>query len=415
MGDEDAPVETEASREQRSDALANAGGAADARVATRRARSSEPATGAARATASSAARPAPMQLAQPTAPQQPMPTRMGLRGFDDQTSQLRASMIPPGNGRWMRRIWVREAAIVDAPTVDLSRITTARTALALEPDSRAKHRDFYKVLSIAGQFAEADEVARRWTTRDALDPDALVRLAEVAARRGERDVSLRIYAGIADVRANDKAQLQRLVAMFDRAGDSERACSMRISLAEAFSTDLELVAGAVVCERALGRTAAAQRWLDSISDGAQRATLDAAVTRITAQNAANSAASVRGELVIDANWDVPADVDIAVIDPKGARVTWAWGRTRGLTVRDALSQTRESIGLSSVQQSGDYVIEVSRASRNGPSLRGTITVRAMGRTRAFRLSMDGHEDTRRIGAVRITREERLVEANSPQF
>ncbi|MBL8680535.1 MAG: FecR domain-containing protein [Myxococcales bacterium] len=411
VGDEDAPVETEASREQRSDALANAGGAADARVATRRARSSA----SAGASMNFAARPAPVSQAQPTAPQQPMPTRMGLRGFDDQGLRLGLPATPPGNGRWMRRIWVREAAIVDAPTADITRITTARTALALEPDSRAKHRDFYKVLSIAGQFAEADEVARRWTTRDALDPDALVRLAEVAARRGERDVSLRIYAGIADVRANDKAQLQRLVAMFDRAGDSERACSMRISLAEAFSTDLELVAGAVVCERALGRTAAAQRWLDSISDGAQRATLDAAVTRITAQNAANSAASVRGELVVDANWDVPADVDIAVIDPKGARVTWAWGRTRGLTVRDALSQTRESIGLSSVQQSGDYVIEVSRASRNGPSLRGTITVRAMGRTRAFRLSMDGHEDTRRIGAVRITREERLVGVDSQPF
>jgi hypothetical protein len=315
--------------------------------------------------------------------------------------------VDPRGGRWMRRIWVREAEVVEPQGADPTRVTNARTALALEPDSRAKHRDFYKILSLGGQFAEADEVARRWSTRDALDPDALVRLAEVAARRGEREQSLRILGGIADVRANDRAQLQRLVAMFERAGDNERACSIKVSLAEAFSSDLELVAGAALCERALNRSASSQRWLDSISEPAQRTALEAVMTRLGAAASANN--TVRGELVIDASWDAPTDLDIAVIDPKGARVTWAWGRTRGLTVRDALSQSRESIGLSSTQQTGDYVIEVSRASRNGGSVRGTITVRAMGRTRTFRLAMESHEDTRRVGAVRITREERMVE------
>lgn len=314
-----------------------------------------------------------------------------------------------GAGRWMRRIWVRQAELVEAPGADPARITSARTALALEPDSRAKHRDFYKVLSLAGQFAEADEVARRWTTRDALDPDALVRLAEVAARRGARDESLRILGGIADVRANDKAQLQRLVAMFDRAGDTERACSVRVSLAEVFATDLELVAGAALCERALGRAAAAQRWIDSVTAPALRTSLDAAMTRLSTQSTASSA--VRGELVIEATWDTPTDLDLAVVDPKGARVTWAWGRTRGLTVRDATSSNREAIGLSTLQQTGDYVIEISRASRNGPALRGTVTVRAMGRTRVFRVHLESHQDTARLGAVRITREERLVEVN----
>jgi hypothetical protein len=182
---------------------------------------------------------------------------------------------------------------------------------------------------------------------------------------------------------------------------------MRISLAEAFSTDLELVAGAAQCERALGRSAAAQRWMDSIVEPAQRTALDAIATRLANTNANNT--SVRGELTIDATWDVPSDLDIAVVDPKGARVTWAWGRTRGLTVSNGRSESRESIGLSSVQQTGDYVIELSRAGRNGPSVRGTITVRAMGQTRVFRVSMEGHQDTRRVGAVRITRESRLVE------
>ncbi len=379
--------------------------------------------GGLRATRRSAAAESPVRIAAPSPTNAPMTRPQGGSGSMANVrdwgnggvgggaqvapSAPRQIAVDPRGGRWMRRIWVREAEVVEPQGADPTRVTNARTALALEPDSRAKHRDFYKILSLGGQFAEADEVARRWSTRDALDPDALVRLAEVAARRGEREQSLRILGGIADVRANDRAQLQRLVAMFERAGDNERACSIKVSLAEAFSSDLELVAGAALCERALNRSASSQRWLDSISEPAQRTALEAAMTRLGAAASANN--TVRGELVIDASWDAPTDLDIAVIDPKGARVTWAWGRTRGLTVRDALSQSRESIGLSSTQQTGDYVIEVSRASRNGGSVRGTITVRAMGRTRTFRLAMEGHEDTRRVGAVRITREERMVE------
>lgn len=347
----------------------------------------------------------------PTLPQQPNAsnTRRSRsaariddgRFFDQQMQQ-------PRGGQWMRRIWVRESALIDAPSGDASRIQNARLALALEPDSRGRHRDFYKVLSLAGQFAEADEVARRWSTRDAMDPDALVRLAEVAARRGEREVSMRILSGIADVRANDRAQLERLVTLFDRAGDSERACSMRVSLAETFASDLELIAGAALCERTLGRSASSQRWLDSVSDPSQRTALEAAVTRLSAANAASN--SARGELVVEASWDAPTDLDIAVIDPKGTRISWAWGRTRGLTIRDASANGREALGLSTVQQSGDYVIELSRATRNSGSVRGTVTVRAMGHTRTFRVSMESHEDTRRVGAVRITRVERLVPA-----
>lgn len=359
---------------------------------------------------------APTTATTTTTPSQPIATntrraRAPTRIADDRsffTQDMQRQQ--PRDGQWMRRIWVRESALIDAPSGDASRIQAARLALALEPDSRARHRDFYKALSLAGQFAEADEVARRWSTRDAMDPDALVRLAEVAARRGEREVSMRILSGIADVRANDRAQLERLVTLFDRAGDSERACSMRVSLAENAPSDIELVAAAAHCERALGRSASSQRWLDSVTEPAQRTALEAALTRLGNASASSNSAA-RGELVVDASWDAPTDLDIAVIDPKGARISWAWGRTRGLTVRDASANNREALGLSTVQQTGDYVIELSRATRNSGSVRGTITVRAMGHTRVFRVAMESHEDTRRVGAVRITRVERLVPAN----
>ncbi len=311
-------------------------------------------------------------------------------------------------GQWMRRIWVRQASVTDAQSTDMSRVNQARTALAMTPDSRAKHRDFYKLLSQFGEFGEAEQVAQRWTSRDALDPDAIVRLAESAARRGDRAGSLRILGGVADVKSDDRALLQKLVAMFDRAQDPARACAMRISMAEVFFTDAQVLADAVRCERAQGHEAAATRWLSSITEPTLRTAVDAQLARTDA--AANNG-TVRGELTVSATWDAPADLDIAVVDPRGNRISWLWGRTRGLTVQNAQNTSRESIGLSSITATGDYVIEVSRAQRNGPAITGSVTIRAMGSSRTFRLNLASHEDTRRVGGVHVTRESQLVPMN----
>ena len=125
--------------------------------------------------------------------------------------------------------------------------------------------------------------------------------------------------------------------------------------------------------------------------------------------AVNSA--VRGELVVSASWSASTDLDIAVVDPRGNRISWLWGRTRGLTVSNGQGNDRESVGLSSITATGDYVIEVSRAQRNGPAVSGTVTVRAMGNSRTFRVNLASNVDTQRVGGVRVTRESRLVPMN----
>jgi hypothetical protein len=314
---------------------------------------------------------------------------------------------PSPRGRWMRRVWERQAEVRDAPREDLSRVAAARTALALTPDARGRYRALYTALSLGGGFVEADEVAQRWSTRDALDPDALVRLAEGAARRGDAANARRILSGILDVRADDRGSLERLAAMHERAGESDRACAMRVSLAEVFATDARAIAGASRCERTLGRAPAAQRWLEELADAGLRS----AVERELARNDASAfpIEAARGELVVEARWDEPTDLDLAVVDPRGTRVSWAWGRARGLTVSDARAAGRESLGLASLAQTGDYVIELSRATGNDRAIRGTITVRAMGRSRVFRVAIAPGASTVRVGAVRMSRVERLVE------
>lgn len=329
-----------------------------------------------------------------------------------------ANLLPPNRpmpdprqfarpGQWMRRIWVRQASVTDAPSSDVFRVNQARTALAMTPDSRAKHRDFYKLLSQFGEFGEAEQVAIRWTSRDALDPDAIIRLAESAARRGDRAGSLRILGGVADVKSDDRALLQKLAMMFDRAQDASRACAVRISMAEVFFTDAQVLADAVRCERAQGHEASAQRWLTGITEPALRTAVDAQLART--ETATSNA--LRGELTVTASWDAPTDLDLAVVDPRGNRLSWAWGRTRGINVQNTQDNNRESLGLSSIQATGDYVIELSRAQRNGPAVNGTITVRAMGSSRTFRVSLASHEDTKRVGGVHLTRESQLVPMN----
>src|SRR5262249_35357260 len=101
-------------------------------------------------------------------------------------------------GRWMRRVWVRHGTIGLDVTRDgdLARIQAARQDLEAAPDSRGRYQELYRRLAEAGQFAEAGAIAARWSARDALDPDALVRLSDVAAELGRRDQAIRILAGV---------------------------------------------------------------------------------------------------------------------------------------------------------------------------------------------------------------------------
>ena len=84
----------------------------------------------------------------------------------------------------MRRTWVRRAAVSAGGTTTASlqsRIETARQALSANPDSRDRHRELFRWLSVAGELDEAANVAGRWIARDPLDADALMRQADVSA------------------------------------------------------------------------------------------------------------------------------------------------------------------------------------------------------------------------------------------
>lgn len=319
----------------------------------------------------------------------------------------------PRGGRWMQRVWVRRGSVTvargdglsDAPSLVAAQLDRARRALAENPDSRDRHRELFRWLSVGGALDEAAQVAARWSARDPLDVDALARRADVLAREGRREDSVRALEGTADARPDDVPVLERLAQMHERGGDPRAACAWRVSLAEVRGRDAQHLARAVRCLRETGDAA---MWA-TVLDGVELA-LREQVERLAAEP--SSAGSVRGELQVSARWDGDADLDIALIDPRGVRVSWQGGRA-GITAQDATRAGRESLGLSRAS-SGDWTVEVVRAvadpSEDEP-VRGEVTVTVLGERRTVPFTLAGARA--RVARATVTRESQLVPVTGP--
>ena len=362
----------------------------------------------------------PMAEAPATAATEPMLDDLGRMGPAARARRMEMQR-PWAGGRWLRRTWVRRASVNagGATTASLqSRIESARQALSANPDSRDRHRELFRWLSVAGELDEAATVAGRWIARDPLDADALMRLADVAARRGDRLRAMRWLGGVADVRPDDVLLLDRLAMMHARAGDAETACAYRVAAAESRSRDAARVAEAVRCERAGGREAFASKMLELLTDGSQRARAEA----LALGDGADAMGSLRGELLAQATWDAGDDLDLVLIDPNGVRVSWQGGRA-GTAVGDPLSGGRESLSLARLSTTGEWRLEVVRTGKQvadpldedddarDAAVRGSVTVTALGERRVLPFTLVGSRAL--IGRVVVTREEQLVPTQGP--
>ncbi|MBI5514707.1 MAG: FecR domain-containing protein [Deltaproteobacteria bacterium] len=352
-----------------------------------------------------AARPAPTPatVAPGASPAPSMAQREQRQG-----GTVMAEEMPPWNrrgGRWMRRTWVRHAQV--APSTEdgggfNARIEAARRALLSNPDSRDRHRELYRFLSLSGALEEAAEVAQRWATRDPLDPEALQRLGDVAARRGDREKAVRLLAGAVDVRPDDSALLERLALLHERAGEAEAACAYRVSLAELRGADAGALGRAARCERAAGRPELAGRVLEAAAPALRAQAEARALEPLPAD-------TLRGEFTLDATWDAGEDLDLALIDPRGARLSWQGGRA-GVTARDIQDRGREALGLSRAP-TGEYLVEVVRARPGTAPVRGRVTVSLLGERRTIPFTLTGPRQ--RVARVAITREMVLVPVDRP--
>jgi hypothetical protein len=352
------------------------------------------------------AAPVPKLVAPPPAP---AATRAApMEPADEAPRSVMRERRPPG-GRFMKRVFVRHATLTtDTTPSSFDKLVKARAALAAAPDERSKHKELAGLLALSGQIDELSETLEKWASRDPLDADVIAMRADVAARRGDRDASLRILGGALaapSLTPNDAAAMAEAIARsHERVGRGE-ACAFRIAAAET-RADPDIVARAVACERAAGRARAADRWLDGLKDTDRRA-----VSNALAKVETSKPESAFGDIVVSAQWSGGADLDLVLLDPAGRRAG-AVSRLKNARATDATSHDRETVALSS-GDAGSFIVEVVRASAADGNIpnSGSVTVRAFGQTHTFPFVLTGPRAT--VGRVEVRWEAELVPLDSP--
>jgi hypothetical protein len=313
---------------------------------------------------------------------------------------------PPRSFVPMRKVFDRKGAFEAQNTLasqNASKLLAAESALTAAPESRDRTADLYALYATSGRIGEAQELTAKWSTKDALDPDALLARSDLAARQGDRGRAMRILGGLADVRPGDRAIHTRLARLHDTAGSAALACRHRLTLADLAPGDAALVAEAVRCARAQGMADLASQMKLDAGDKVREA-----VDRLLIAPAANASA-LRGDVQVTAEWTGAADLDIALIDEKGKRTSWLGSASKAaVTGRDVTSSRTETLAVADLGR-GSYVLELSVAGGEEAArgVRGDVTVRLPGgETRKVPFSLTGPRVE--VGTLRIFFTSRLV-------
>jgi tetratricopeptide (TPR) repeat protein len=330
------------------------------------------------------------------------------RDYKTAGGAARAPSTPPvplggRRGRYMRKVWYQVADVSPygiERRAELAAVERAEAALALRPDSRDRHRALVQALSRAGDLARAEQAVSAWLGRDPMDAEALAALADLAARRGRRDEALRLLSGTLDVEPESKALHERLALAYERIHEDALGCAHRIALAE-IAGDAAAVGAALRCERAQAHERAATALLAGLADPAVRLRAEEVAARALARPAA------RGPVVVVGRWTAGADLDIALIGPRGNRLSFMGGSSR-LVADFGAAPDGERLGLGRIA-SGGYVVEISRTSPgDGGPVQGELVIEAFGNRRSYPFVLSGdHAPVARLDVRRDFRLEPL--------
>jgi len=327
---------------------------------------------------------------------------------------------PPPADRWngdrgrtmvpMRRVFDRKATFAAGNTIATEKandVITAETLAKASPDSRDKMTNLFALYAATGRLGEAQELAARWGSRDALDPEALQARADLAARQGDRDRGARILSGLADLRPGDRAIQERLVTFHEAAGQRRIACRHRLALADLVPGDAKVVAEASKCAREQG--------LSELSgllraDAPEKVRTD--IDRLLAAPTP-AQAPLFGDVRLAATWNGGEDLDVSLVDAKGQRFSWTGvpGKLVRVGVQDATSQRTETVAFSNLA-AGSYTVEVARASdRSTQPVSGELAMTLPGgEIRRVPFSITGGRAE--VGTVKVFFTSRLVPVDS---
>jgi hypothetical protein len=299
----------------------------------------------------------------------------------------------------MRRVWDRKGHISSAErgprSASIGALADAERALAAEPERRGNVKKAYSLYAISGDLARATSLVDRWSSKEPLDPDALTARADLAARRGDRELAVRMLGSVVDVRPDDIASQKRLARLYRWSGRAELGCRHAIAIAELRASDPKLLAEALRC----ARSQSGSHWA---SDAL--ALVDEKTARLAthfADTAGPDEATLLGDLRVEATWSDDVDLDLAILHPDGQRVSWLGAPTRELiSARDVLAHDREGLALAGAKP-GEYALEIVRSGSYSGPVRGELTVFAAGETRRIPFTLDGQRLTIAFAEIKM--------------
>ncbi|MCC6217317.1 MAG: FecR domain-containing protein [Polyangiaceae bacterium] len=330
---------------------------------------------------------------------------------DDWPAQERARRVRPRPRPMipMRRVWERKGEIsterLTPASAGSSALATAEGAVRANESSRTAVQRLFTLSLLAGDLERATPLARRWSEKEPLDPEALTARADVAASGGDRALAIRILGSVVDVRPGNVKAQQRLARLWRWAGRPELGCRHALALAQLVTKDGKILADAVRCGRETGESELASDLLAAAEPEVRRAA-EAELARTPQSD------ELSGDLRVEATWSEEADLDLAILTPEGHRVSFLGAPTRQvITARDATSTRGEGLALRAAP-AGEYVIEIVRARGEGP-VSGTVTLTAAGARRTLPFRLTGSRLT--LGIAKIRLESRLVPLGGPQW
>ncbi|MGB1274580.1 MAG: hypothetical protein ACPG77_02430, partial [Nannocystaceae bacterium] len=280
----------------------------------------------------------------------------------------------------------------------LNRLIDLRAARDARPTDRRSH---YRVVTAAIRAGapEAFADARFWAESDPDHATALLALADMLAARGDA-AAVRAYGSAAEVNSRSRVLQERLAKAYTSKGDFTRACAHRRAVVSLAPTSGRGHVALARCLSQLGETVAATA---AARDGLARGKGDSATLRALADQlaagirpAVSPARLNRGaELRATLKWSGAGDLDIALVDGRGRRLSAL--RPRGIRVRE--STGLEELTLARVNRS--VFIEVTRLDGGTTPIPATLKIKTPSGTRTFDLTVTSA--TQRVARVKRPR------------
>ncbi len=277
-----------------------------------------------------------------------------------------AKRLPPS---WR----ISQASAPSAATQN--RLETLRQATLRDPTSRAAHRRLVQAAIRAG-VPEAFTYAVAWAAADPDHVAAVLAVADLLAARGDA-AAPRAYGSAAEINPSNRKLQTRLAEAYASKGDWTRSCAHRRAVVSIDPNRADNHAELARCLTQLGRQDYVRAALD---DGLARAKGNVGVLRNPVLSPKPSK-TPSGALRATITWAGAADLDVAIIDGSGRRLSVL--RPEGLGVLEQPSQ--ETVAVAKVAST--VYVEVTRFSGQGP-VHGELTLRTSELTRKYPFTID---------------------------